>query len=293
MSYRRFTVPVAGGGLAAGSWGDRGQPPVLALHGITANHVSLSLVAEALSDRFVLAPDLRGRGHSGALPPPYGMQAQADDVVRLLDDADVDRAVVLGHSMGGFVAVVLAHLHPDRVARLVLVDGGLPLPAPPGVEADVLLAAVIGPAQQRLSMTFGSVEEYRDFWRAHPAFAADWSAAVQAYVDYDLTGAPPQLHTRCSIDAVRADFADLVHERTYADALAGLRHDACFLRAERGMLDEPVGLFPAAYAQGMAASLPTLREQEVPGVNHYTIVLGAAGVRAVADAVTELAGSDD
>lgn len=291
MSYRTFTVPVTGRRLAAGSWGDRDQPVVLALHGITANHVSFSLVAEALPDRFLLAPDLRGRGLSGALPPPYGMRAHADDVVRLLDDAAVERAVVLGHSMGGFVAVVLAHLHPDRVERLVLVDGGLPLPAPPGVDGDALLAAIIGPAQQRLSMTFGSVEAYRDFWRAHPAFAADWSGAVEAYVDYDLTGSPPELHTRCSIDAVRADFADLVHERTYADALAGLRHDACFLRAERGMLDEPVGLFPAAYAQALAESLPTLREQEVTGVNHYTILLGAAGVRAVAAAVADHAGS--
>ena len=45
----------------------------------------------------------------------------------MLDHLQVDQAVVVGHSMGGFVAVVLAHHHPERVRRLVLIDGGLPL----------------------------------------------------------------------------------------------------------------------------------------------------------------------
>jgi lipase len=268
----RLSVP--GGELTVGQWGSlTDEPPVLAIHGITANHLAWGMVAPLVPGP-VVAPDLRGRGGSGTLPGPYGMAAHAADCVAVLDTLEVERAVVVGHSMGGFVAAVLAHRYPSRVARLVLVDGGAPLPPLDGVDIETAL----GPAVQRLAMRFASRAEYRDFWRKHPSFA-DWNPAIESYVDYDLTGGQPELRSRVNGDAVRTDFVDLHTGADPRAAYEALPPDTVFLRAERGLFDEPTALYPDPEAIGLTVTT-------VPGTNHYTILLGDTGAHAVAAALS-------
>ena len=101
-------------------------PAVLAIHGITSTSRTWLATARSLNDRAALiAVDLRGRGASSALPPPVGLDAHARDMLAVLDAAGLQRAVVVGHSLGAYIAARLAVRHPDRVAALVLVDGGL------------------------------------------------------------------------------------------------------------------------------------------------------------------------
>ena len=284
---RTISVPVDGGDLCVGLWGPDDGEPVLALHGITSSHLAFTHLARRWSNRRLVTPDLRGRGRSGSLDGPHGMAAHAADLVRVLDALGLERVTVLGHSMGAFVAVVLAHRHPERVSRLVLVDGGLPIPAPPGLDADELLQAVIGPAADRLAMRFASLEEHREFWQAHPAFAGGWSPELEEYVDYDLVGEAPRLRASASYDAVREDSIDLNTGTELPEALAGLRHPTLFLRAERGMLDQPGGLYPREVVQETVAGLPLVRMRDVADVNHYTVVMSPAGADAVAAAVEQ------
>jgi pimeloyl-ACP methyl ester carboxylesterase len=283
--YRRQAVPVAGGELTVGLWGDEG-PLIVLVHGITASHRAFGLVGPGLAGRHrVVGVDLRGRGGSRDLPPPYGMSAHAADVAAVIEAYGGGPAVVVGHSMGGFVAVELARHYPMLVDRLVLVDGGAPLPLPPGVEPAAgeaaigeAIAATLGPAYARLEMTFPSRSAYRDYWRAHPAFA-DWTGVVEAYVDYDLVGEPPALRPACQLTAALRDARDLYAYGGVVPAAVGV--PAVFLRAERGLLDEPTPL----YAPGRAAHwLPGVVEVDVPGVNHYTITLGTRGALAVVGA---------
>jgi len=298
--YRTMGVPVRGGELAAGVWergsgepgaggpGAAGVPTVLALHGITASHLSWPAVVRAVPGIRFVAPDLRGRGRSNALPGPFGMPAHAEDAVALLDRLGIERAIVLGHSMGGFAAVTFADRYPDRTSGIVLVDGGLPLPLPAGMTAEEATAATIGPASARLSMTFPTHEAYHDFWRAHPAFSGRWNADVEAYVDYDLVGEEPELHASGSIDAIAEDSAQLQGDAGYLDALEALEAPVHFLRAERGMLDQPGGLYPPDAVAQWAARVPALVVHEVPGVNHYTIVMSDVGAAAIAGVVRTL-----
>ncbi|HET9771427.1 MAG TPA: alpha/beta hydrolase, partial [Acidimicrobiia bacterium] len=185
--HSSLAVPVAGGSLrvavAGAAPGTAGVPVVLLVHGITGSHRSWTPVARHLGDAVsVLAPDLRGRGESSGLAGPYGMAAHAADLVAVLDHVGCPRAVVAGHSMGGYIVARLAAEAPGRLSAAVLVDGGLPLPRPPDVDPDVLLAAVLGPSLARLDMTFPSTEDYRRFWQAHPAFAPrPWSDDVADY----------------------------------------------------------------------------------------------------------------
>lgn len=287
--YRTRNVPVTGGMLRVGIWGpepDPGTdvPTVLAVHGITASHRAWPMLADALPGVRVVAPDLRGRGRSNALPGPYGMPAHARDLVAVLDSVGAASVVVVGHSMGAFASLVLANLYPDRVQELVLVDGGLPLQAPDNVSGDGLLATVLGPAAARLSMTFGDHAEYEQFWKQHPAFTHDWNDTITGYIHYDLVGSGSEFHPATSYAAVAEDSRELHGGNSVLAALQELNHPATFLRAPRGLLDaEP--LYPPEQADEWKTRLPSLRTADVTDVNHYTVIMSAHGIAAVAEPV--------
>lgn len=286
-NYRLHTVPVTGGDLAVGVWGSQDAPVVLAVHGVTASHRCWPLVARDLPGLRIIAPDLRGRGRSNTLPGPFGMAQHADDLARVLDGFGVDRALVLGHSMGAFASVVLADRHPSRVSGLVLVDGGLPLTVPEGMSSEQFTRAVLGPAAERLSMTFASREEYAQFWKVHPAFAEDWNDTVADYIDYDLTGDEGHWHASTAYHAVAEDSAELSGSDTVIHALDALAHPAVFLRAPRGLQNEPRALYSPEDAARWRRRLPGLSVREVAAVNHYTIVMSDRGAAAVATAVLD------
>jgi lipase len=293
--YTTIDVPVRGGLLRTAVWGspDAGAPTVLAVHGVTSSHMQWAVLADALPGVRIIAPDLRGRGHSNSLPGPYGMASHAQDLADVLDAVSARQVLVLGHSMGAFVAEVFAHLHPDRVSSLVLVDGGLPLPVPPGVTVDQAIQAILGPAAARLSMTFPDHETYLDFWRNHPAFAADWNTDVEAYARYDLMGEAPDLHPSTVVEAMSEDSRDLLAGESVRRALDNLRHATVLLWAPRGLRDESPGLYTQQIVETHLHGQPSMRAELVPGVNHYTIVMGGAGAARVAAVVKDVLAQED
>jgi lipase len=282
-------VSVAGGVLDVAR---AGRPPtdaeavVVAVHGITASHLSWCAVARGLLARrpgaCVLAPDLRGRGRSATVGPPYGMASHVADLLAVLDHAGAPRAVLAGHSMGAFVVARLAADQPARAAAVVLVDGGLRIPAPAHLAPDRVLEAILGPAFARLRMTFSSVEEYVAFWQAHPAFAGRWNDDVDAYVRADLVGRPGALRSVVSEAAVRADGADLLRDEPTLSAAERLQVPVRLLRAPRGLLDDENPLIPARVRDAFVDARPDARVDEVHGVNHYTITLGSGAGRVAA-----------
>ncbi|MEC5342132.1 esterase [Brenneria populi] len=99
-----------------------GKSPVVLIHGLFGNLDNLGVLGRDLqSRRDVLQLDLRNHGLSPR-SPQMTYPAMAQDVVELLDELNIERAVVIGHSMGGKVAMALSALAPQRLERLVAID---------------------------------------------------------------------------------------------------------------------------------------------------------------------------
>lgn len=145
------------------------------LHGFTGGAATWTSCRERLEGLHVIAPDLPGHGRSPSPPPDMGFGEAADAVVRVLDDAGVERAAWLGYSMGGRVALQIALRHPARVDRLIVES------ASPGI-ADEAERARRAQADSALadSIERSGLESFVERWAAQPLFA------TQARLSADL-----------------------------------------------------------------------------------------------------------
>src|SRR5215212_4384905 len=119
-------------------------PALLLLHGITSSSQTWAKVLPALAEHHtVIAPDLVGHGESAKPRGDYSLGAYASGVRDLMAALGHDRATVVGHSLGGGIAMQMAYQFPQRVDRLVLVDsGGL------GPEVNFILRAATLPGAE-------------------------------------------------------------------------------------------------------------------------------------------------
>jgi lipase len=276
----RYEVPVAGGALMvarAGPSPDAAEAVVLAVHGVTASHVAWRTVARELArvtHACVLAPDLRGRGRSATLPGPYGLAAHVRDLTAVLDHAGAQRALLAGHSMGAHLVARLSAEHPERTAGVVLVDGGLPLPAPVGLQAGEPEGD--DPTPGRMEKPCASADEYLASWRAHPAFADAWHDDVDAFARYDMADDGDSVRCVVSEEAVTADTFDFLFDGATRTAIRRVRAPIRLLRAPRGAFDDDCAVIPRDYLDAFTAEHPHLQVEHVPETNHYTLLLGGS-----------------
>ncbi|MGH3096219.1 MAG: alpha/beta fold hydrolase [Streptosporangiales bacterium] len=108
--------------LAYAVVGNANAAPMVLLHALGDRGADWAAVVPRLAEHFrVFTLDLRGHGESD-WPGIYSFQLMCDDVIDVLDQLGLETVVLIGHSMGGVVAYLLAMQHPDRVGRLVVED---------------------------------------------------------------------------------------------------------------------------------------------------------------------------
>ncbi len=271
----KINVPVRGGDLAVFRYGPASGKPILALHGITSTNRAWQWFARNLVPRgfSLYAPDLRGRGDSSSLPAPFGMATHAQDLSAVVDYLGLEKVDVIGHSMGGWVALAFLGVAPSRVSRTVLIEGGILLPLPAGFTVEQILPFVLGPALARLDMTFESKEDYRNYWKPQPAFIRGWSAGLDEYVDFDLRGSAPQFHSSTVKQAVVEDATDEFENEPIERTLRNLKDEVLMLRSVRGLQNEETPLYPEIALKETLQKYPKIKLVTVPDCNHYELLL--------------------
>jgi pimeloyl-ACP methyl ester carboxylesterase len=210
------------------------------------------------------------------------MRTHLNDLLAVLDAAGVERAILVGHSMGAYLAARLAADYPDRAAAVVLVDGGPPVAVPPGEDPEELVAMLIEQLVSRLKMTFESADEYVQRWSEHPALRREWNDDLDAYARFELAGPPGDMRCIVSEEAVAVDCADLMRDELTQRALDRVTAPLYLARAERGLLDDQPVLSDAVVDAFIAAH-PDAVVEHLHGTNHYTVVLGSgSGPRRIA-----------
>ncbi len=255
---RDYPGPREGGGL-----------PVLCLHGLTRNSADFETIAPHLAQsRRVLAMDVRGRGRSDWDPDwrRYHPGTYVEDAFALLEEAGVDRAVLLGTSMGGIMSMMMGAAQPERVAGIILNDIG------PKVEEEGVkrIAGYVGARAE----PFASLAEAAAAIRAlnEPFFpdldAAAWERLARRFLRQDDQGcwhfaydpairknfvqggekAAPDLWPlfsaleRIPLLVLRGEWSDILSEATMAEMCHRHPHCTAVTVPRRGhapLLDEP------------------------------------------------------
>jgi pimeloyl-ACP methyl ester carboxylesterase len=201
-------------------------PVILLIHGITGSSAQWATTMELLeSDYTVIAPDLLGHGESAKPRGDYSLGAYASGLRDLLAWLEIPAATVVGHSLGGGIAMQFAYQFPERCERLGLVNsGGL------GREVNVLLRAAALPGAELVL----------------PLIAADWSRSIGVGFS-DLLG---RLGLR-----VGSDIAEMA--RGYASLSDGDARSA-FLHTLRAVIEPGGQRVSAADRLYLAEEVPTL-----------------------------------
>ena len=261
-------VALKGVSRAVAEWpGPATGPVVVCVHGLTANHTCWASVADVLSPaRRLIAYDLRGRGESDKPEHGYSLMHHNEDLLGLLDHFGLEKAVLVGHSLGAHIAVRFAATYPERVDRLVLVDGGI------DVRHEVLES--LRPAINRLGVEFPSLDMFLGFVRMLPMFEGRWNDYLERYFRYDVEELPAgTVRSKAARHAIEEEIGNLERERLWVYHHR-ITAPTLILRAPDGLLAPTDCLMTQDEAEAMAHAIPRATLVVVPGTNHYTVLLG-------------------
>lgn len=241
--------------------------PILCIHGITANCRCWDTLAQSLTPEYhVMAMDLRGRGQSDKPSRGYALAYHLQDISCLLDDLDLERAVIMGHSLGAFIGLAFAADYPQRVDRLILVDGGGDL----SKEQMEKVFGGIKPALDRLGQVFPSAEAYLEKMKAAP-YIQPWSSVTETYYRYEIEAVEGGVQTNIAPAHIQEEAAN-IRKVDCAPYYPRIKSEVLILRAPNGLLSQDDILLPEDVIDRMTAEIPHVQRFDVEGVNHYGIV---------------------
>ena len=238
--------------------------PVIAIHGLTRNSADFDAIAPLIArgGRRVLALDVRGRGRSDRATDPmtYQPPVYAKDVLALLEQAGIDRAVFLGTSMGGLITMALAAMKTRVVAAAILNDIG-PQVSPEGLAR---IAAYSGQPVDTPSWEAAAAYAKRINGVALPHYSdADWDAFARRTFREGTEGAPVLDYDPDIAVPIRAAGPKALAPNLwpYFRRLARKRPTLLI----RGATSDLLG---ADIAARMQKAAPDMAYAEVPGVGH-------------------------
>jgi pimeloyl-ACP methyl ester carboxylesterase len=184
----------------------------------------------------------------------------------LLNELRLDRVVLMGHSLGAFISLAFAAQYPQRMDRLILVDGG-------GKLSETQMAKVfagIKPALDRLGQVFPSAEAYLNKMKEAP-YLQPWNVYIDTYVRYEIEEVEGGVRTNIDpkhIQEESLNFGQVDPSLFYSQ----IQIPTLILRATQGLLAQDDILLPEDVVERMVREIPDARRIDVEGTNHYSIL---------------------
>lgn len=251
-------------------WGEQG-PPVVCIHGLTANAFCFQALADTLAPHHrVFAYDLRGRGDSDKPEEGYSVPIHAEDLAQLIDELGLEKPAIIGHSLGALIALYFAAHYPDRLSKLVLIDGGAPLPWQRVEDTPAWLTASVS----RIGTPMSSYKDYLALLKQTPFLGPYWNDYVDLYFQHDVRpegdGSIVAKAYREGIIEESQRFSEAMPEAQWSN----VQVPTLLLRAGQGLFMENDQVLTEASAQAAASNIPNCRFVNYPSLNHYTILFG-------------------
>ena len=252
----RRTSVVVGAEISSLAWGPRGAPGVVLIHGGGANANWWDHIAPALADeRRVVAVDLSGHGWSDHRDG-YSLERWTDEVVAVAEDGGIAGSPVLvGHSMGGFVAIAAGARHPDRVAGVVVCDSPVT-----DLDPELSPAAHFGTTPK----VYATIDEAVGRYRTVPPQAR----YLPFVLDHVARASLRQVDGGWTWRFDRRVFGQFAGQiRSLAlPHLAGLRCPFTLLRSQHGLVTADIGTSMRAVLGGRATVV------ELPEAGHHAML---------------------
>jgi pimeloyl-ACP methyl ester carboxylesterase len=236
-------------------------PALLLIHGLAGSSSTWADVLPALAQQFtVVSPDLPGHGDSDKAPGDYSLGSLASVLRDLLAVLDIERATIIGHSLGGGIAMQFAYQYPESCDRLVLVDsGGL------GREVSWMLRALALPGSELVMPLL------------FPGFVRDWGDSLERFlhargIRFGRLSESWRAYASLTHADNRQAFVRTVRAVIDAGGQSVSAVDRLYLTSEIPTLivwGDQDGIIPIAHAHSAHEAMPESQLSVVEGAGHF------------------------
>ncbi len=264
MLYQDLKLNINGKELHLREWPGTGNT-IICLHGFASSCYWWDKFAEVLSPSCrIITYDLPGCGDSAAPAVEYGMEEHSQDILTIMDKFNLEKATLMGHSLGAVTAVYFASEYGHRLGHMVLVDGGYPMAG--AVEVVNLL---IG----GLNREFPAFQKYLEFLQNMPFFSE-----LSPYTERALYHSVTHRSDGSVISKVNKDFVlrelEVRAQRKHLmkELLPKINTPALMLWAEQGSGIPGVYVVTREKGEEIVRKIPGSRFAAIENANHFSIM---------------------
>lgn len=255
-------------------WNESNEKDALLLvHDPEANARMFNLWANYLASQYqhrVISIDLRGRGES-VKHGPFSLELYTEDIERILNSLNIDRVIFIGSSFGATIGLKFTAKYPNRIVKLILVDGGA-IPTSEAEKIDYLKSLKVATAH--VGVSYPSLDAYWQYWKNSSLFNSVWGADIEEYLKANIeVSSNGKVKTRISKEAVDHDLAEIT-KINYPELYVGVKCPALLVCSSQGINNNIGPLLTTDMAKRITSSLIGCKLYTVKGANHYTTIFG-------------------
>lgn len=255
------SIEVNGGTIAYVEYeGTKGT--IIGIHGLTGNLKQLHYYAELLKGEYrIILVDVRGRGNSSTATDNTGIDSHTEDIIALIDQLHIDNPILMGYSMGGFIAGNVASKRDD-VKGVILLDGA-------AVTTDHQ-RQIVQPSLGRISKQYESAEAYlEEIKKIYTNLGVEWNDHMEGVGRYEIHEVYGHWENKSDEAKIRQDF-DSFYGYKPAEVFSKIDCPILLVHCTGGIGSMPALFLAESYADTLTYSKDI--RKITSDSNHYTLV---------------------